>query len=459
MNLSGKQSFLKAYKNMNTKEIKEINVIFWDIETNYNLPETQVQLGIIDGVSERFKHVYRFYDKTEFSNILSMLDDNDNVLILCHVDFKNNYNGYNKFEIFLEAYPNIRREVVYVSSNKYAHKDFIEKQSQKISIMAYSEISEKLKAETILPRKKINIVNLEAFENVSLKSTIPSQPHIKYAVITALYDNEFEEVEKIFDFEEDDIRTGTTIYKVGKLKNTDIKVVTSFATKTGMIEASIIATEMINMFTPKYIFMPGVCGGANSTKFGSVIVAEKVFIFQKGKVSDLKEITDNGIQKTKLFYNKKEFDKRKLTNSDGEKINIIIEKFEHESEVIEIDTELSTLLKPILKSIKNKINEPYKLESEKIEVQLESMACSMMVINKEDYFDDTILPIDRKTKAVEMESYGVARAAKVANGGKTKFLIFKSVMDKTQLKDDDYKKKAAYTSAQFLKHLLESKVL
>ena len=58
-----------------------------------------------------------------------------------------------------------------------------------------------------------------------------------------------------------------------------------------------------------------------------------------------------------------------------------------------------------------------------------------------------------------MESYGVARASKIANGGKTKSLIFKSVMDKTKLKDDNYKKKAAYTSAQFLKFLLESNIL
>lgn len=442
---------------MNTKEI---SVLFWDIETNFNLPETQVQLGLIDGVSERYKAVYRFYNKPEYESILSKFDANEHILILCHVDYKNNYTGYHKFQIFLEKYTNIRKEVIYVSSNKDAHKDFIEKQSEKISILTYSDITEKVKAETILPGKKINFINSDEFDKAKSKVTVPSYPHVEYAVITALYDDEFEEVEKIFDFEEkESIKTGTTIYKVGKLKNTDIKVVACFATKTGMIEASIIATEMINMFTPKYIFMPGVCGGANSTKFGSVIVAEKVFIFQKGKVSDLKEKTEDGIQKTKLLYNNKEFNKFKLTNSNGERINIIVEKFEHESEVIEIDTELSNLLKPILKSIKNKINEPYKLDSEKIEVQLETMACSMMVVNKEDYFDDTILPIDRKTKAVEMESYGVARAAKIANGGKTKFLIFKSVMDKTQLKNDGYKEKAAYTSAQFLKHLLESNVL
>ncbi len=427
---------------MNTKEII---ILFWDNQDNFQLRDTQIGLGLRNNQSLKYKNVYQFYSESEFDKILNELKDDDLILILVHVDRGNSDIGAKEFKLTIEDGRTVPEEKCKLISKGGG-----------TGVYDYDGISSAIQTGKITPYNK---KQLFGNGDITEKSDITKFPHFDYAVITALYENEFEEVEKIFDFEEDDIRTGTTIYKVGKLKNTDIKVVASFATKTGMIEASIIATEMINMFTPKYIFMPGVCGGANSTKFGSVIVAEKVFIFQKGKVSDLKEITDNGIQKTKLLYNKKEFDKRKLTNSDGEKINIIIEKFEHESEVIEIDTELSTLLKPILKSIKNKINEPYKLESEKIEVQLESMACSMMVINKEDYFDDTILPIDRKTKAVEMESYGVARAAKVANGGKTKFLIFKSVMDKTQLKDDDYKKKAAYTSAQFLKHLLESKVL
>ena len=325
--------------------------------------------------------------------------------------------------------------------------------------MTYSDITEKVKAGTILPAKKVNIINSDEFDNANSKTSISSYPHVEYAVITALYENEFEAVEKLFDFEKkDDIKTGTTIYKIGKLKNTETKVVACFATKSGMIEASIIATEMINLFHPNYIFMPGVCGGSVNTKFGSVIVAEKVFIFQKGKISDIKHDTENGSQITKLYYKSDEFDKNKLTDSNGKMVKLIMEKFESESEVIDIDTELVTQIKPILKTIEEKINEPY-ADHEKIQVQLEPMACSMMVINKEDYFDEIILPVDRKTKAVEMESYGVARASKIANGGKTKFLIFKSVMDRTKLKDDRYKKKAAYTSAQFLKYLLECNIL
>ncbi len=53
-----------------------------------------------------------------------------------------------------------------------------------------------------------------------------------------------------------------------------------------------------------------------------------------------------------------------------------------------------------------------------------------------------------------MESYGVARACKIGNSGNTKALIIKSIMDKSQDKDDAYKTYAALTSALFVKHLI-----
>jgi hypothetical protein len=190
-----------------------------------------------------------------------------------------------------------------------------------------------------------------------------------------------------------------------------------------------------------------------------VIVASKVFIFQKGKVSDLIENGKDGLkQKIKLLYNGVSFDQNGITDSKNNKIDLVIEDYKNEIENIDIDSETYLTIEPYLKNIEEKINIPYAL-NEKIKILFEPMACSIMVIDKEDYFDERIKPLDRKTKAVEMESYGVARASKIANGGKTKFLIFKSVMDKAKLKDDKYKGKAAYTSAQFLKYILEDDVL
>ena len=99
-----------------------------------------------------------------------------------------------------------------------------------------------------------------------------------------------------------------------------------------------------------------------------------------------------------------------------------------------------------------------------IEIKQEPIACSTMVINKDGFFEDTIRGISRKTAAVEMESYGVARACHFANNGETVPIIFKSVMDFTKNKNDivekiDVKDFAASTSAQFMKCLFEMDII
>ncbi|MDR1554086.1 MAG: hypothetical protein LBS69_11620 [Prevotellaceae bacterium] len=431
---------------MNTKEV---NILFWDDETNFNLERTQSNLGIFDKKSSVYKSINRFWESADVNTALKNIADGESIFVLCHIHI-NGLKGYEKFKLVLKQYPNIRNNFFYVSSNREAHKQFYEETGENERIFTYSSATEEIeKKQKILTKQEL----LNNDSQIDLDNTSTNQ-HFDYAIITALYENEFEAVEKLFDLEKE-INTDTYPYRVLKLKESDKRVVACFSTKTGMVEASIIATEMIHKFTPKYILMPGVCGGSEKTKFGSVIIAEKVFLFQKGKLSDLKEEIESGKQ---LYYEGKDFDKTKVQDSQGNNIDVIIEKFEGELENIDIDTNLVSKLKPKLKEIETKINEPY-AENEKIEVQLKPMACSIMVINKEDYFNKNILPKDRDTKAVEMESYGVARAAKIANGGKTKWLIFKSVMDKTQLKNDDYKAKAAYTSAQFLKHLLEMDII
>jgi nucleoside phosphorylase len=95
----------------------------------------------------------------------------------------------------------------------------------------------------------------------------------------------------------------------------------------------------------------------------------------------------------------------------------------------------------------------------KVDIHFEPMACSTMVINKEGYFEDHIKTVNRKTIAVEMESYGVARACQFGNEGKTKWIIFKSVMDNTKQKTDEAKKFAAHTSALFMKEILYRGIL
>jgi nucleoside phosphorylase len=69
-----------------------------------------------------------------------------------------------------------------------------------------------------------------------------------------------------------------------------------------------------------------------------------------------------------------------------------------------------------------------------------------------------ILPNDRDTIGVEMESYAVARACELSDL-QPKCLIIKSVMDKTQFKTDNGKKLAGRTSTKCLEELLRAGIV
>lgn len=249
-------------------------------------------------------------------------------------------------------------------------------------------------------------------------TTITNMEKFDYAIINALYEDELKFIET-FVIEEGRINDNQKVILYGRLKNRpDKKVIYTILPETGMVDAAIVTTDIITRYKPEYVFMTGVCGGSEKTELGDVVIANKVFVFQKGKE------TDTG--------------------------------FKRESLEVEIDI-------PARQNIERAISKIlHKMEDDNIapfKVYINPMACSMSVIDKEGFFEETLTTTDRKTMALEMESYGVARACKLANEGKTKAIIMKGVMDKTSGKDDSFKKKAGKNSATFLRYLLEGNYL
>lgn len=270
---------------------------------------------------------------------------------------------------------------------------------------------------------------------------LPKEKELKYeyGFITALYKDEFQKLKPLFDWDLKPYETSTKLFYTGYLKGRpDKRIVAAIQSTTGMVDASIIATEMLELFKPRYLFMTGVCGGKDDKElnFGDIIIAEKVFTFQKGKLSELKD-------------------------SEGK----IVDLFEVEYSPIEINTLIKDKIEPHLYEIcqkikKDLINETYSEESvPELKAIIAPIACSTMVINKAGYFESKIKILDRKVIAVEMESYGVVRACMIANSGNTIPIIIKSIMDKTKQKNDRAKPFAAYTSAHFLKYLLYDEIL
>ena len=261
------------------------------------------------------------------------------------------------------------------------------------------------------------------------KSTDRNNPSncIDFAIITALFEDEFQNIKPIFNLVNDD-KDPCGEYKYGNIENDSGKISTIVATHqptTGMVDAAVLAAEMILRFKPKYLLMSGVCGGKDKDelKFGDIIVATSVQTFQKGKVTE--------------------------------------ESFEIERESCEIDRKIIKKIREKQDDIKYEImkSDPGRrsyYQKFPLNIWLSPIACSTAVINKEGYFQQKIASQDRNILAVDMESYAVARACQLLNGYRTKPIIVKSIMDKTKEKDDNSKSFAAFTSAQFLKFLVKT---
>jgi len=241
-------------------------------------------------------------------------------------------------------------------------------------------------------------------------------------ILTALYMDEFENIRPLFNFS-NTIEDDTKFYHVGSLvssKGNKISVIATHQNKTGIVDAAILSTEIVNRFKPKFLIMPGVCGGSGEDiNFGDIVFASSVFLHQKGKE----------------------------TNSG----------FQNEIDNCEIDSKLLHKIREARRELLRLVqdSDPSRKNPD-LDIHIKPMACGLTVIDKEGFFDGKIKGIDRNTIAVDMESFSVARACSLSNDKKTKAVIVKSIMDMTTGKNDHAKAYAGYTSAQFVFYLIRN---
>lgn len=448
----------------------DVTVLVWDDPSNFHSDETQRSFGN----GNVFKNIIQFRSLIEFENQLRTVNETDKLVFACHIKVQD----LSLYEEFIHSgiLQNYSIPIVhFLSSDPDNASEKFKKFGEIEKVLYYNSFIKKIRLDEIKPFDKPSLSMSSQVLSEQSNVQISSQyPKIKYAIITALYDDEFEEVSKVFDFPDDEeIVIGDKTYYIGyHIRNREIKVVAGIPFTSGMVDASIMATQMIEIFRPNYILMSGVCGGfIDDCNLGDIVIARNVYTFQKGKLSDIKFKDENGNFIKIDLYDKENniVDYDKLFDKDGNQITISIESFKREDDsVITIDhfkDKFDKYKKDILDRINRKISDDFPIKlSQPINLHYEPMACSTMVVNKEGFFEDTLKAIDRKTIAVEMESYGVARACRYANEGKTKPVIFKSVMDFTFNKSDtdgsiNWKKFAAYTSAQFMNYLFENKII
>jgi hypothetical protein len=114
---------------------------------------------------------------------------------------------------------------------------------------------------------------------------------IDVAIITALYDTEFEAVKRLpCNFRIYPVSDDATNYFIGNIDNKIVLIATD--DKMGIAASAYLTTKIIAKFSPKYIVMAGIAAGVRDDEknFGDIMVARWTFNYESGKYKYDKKI-------------------------------------------------------------------------------------------------------------------------------------------------------------------------
>ncbi len=191
----------------------------------------------------------------------------------------------------------------------------------------------------------------------------------------------------------------------------------------GMVNTSILATQMIEFFKPRYLTMTGIAAGnEDEVDLGDVVVFEHSWDYNSGKIK-----TD-----------------------------------ENDNKVFELDLRQEPLNKDLrnyMLELKNDEDFLYQIfrdygsngrAKNQLKIQIGNVASGAAVIANSDVTNE-ITKQGRKLKGIEMEGYAIFCAASHAREPKPTPLVIKSICDfADENKNDNIQDYAAYTSAQIL---------
>jgi nucleoside phosphorylase len=195
-----------------------------------------------------------------------------------------------------------------------------------------------------------------------------------------------------------------------------IYVIAASPNHMGLSSSASLATKMIIKFNPKLIGIVGIAAGIKreSVGFGDILATSQTVDYGSGKIEE----TDGTVN------------------------------FRPSQSPIPIKAKLQQRLLSWDKKSLNEIREnwPAKKPINALNMHIGPLASGAAVINSRGPVTE-ILQHWRKTVGLEMEAYGVHRAASDTRTPDPMFLCMKSVADFAQDKSDDWQDYAAYTAA------------
>lgn len=246
------------------------------------------------------------------------------------------------------------------------------------------------------------------------------------AIICALNNPEFKHILNLSDHWEEfkNKNCSLTFYKTKFVKDKKVlNVVACTLDQMGMVPTSILATQVIELFRPKYLTMTGIAAGIeDEVALGDILVFQYCWDYNSGKIkSDTQgnELFEQDIRQHEL---------------DGDLYNYMLD--------LQKDQEfLFKIYKDYDSSARSKNFPSIKIGH--------ATSGAAVIANKN--IADKINTQERKLKGIEMEAYAIYSAAALATHPKPIPLVIKSICDfADENKNDNIQDYAAYTSARVL---------
>ena len=269
---------------------------------------------------------------------------------------------------------------------------------------------------------KSKVFYLQNFKK-KYKDFIEQERKFDIAIITA-NNTEFEALKRVCNWDIHQIQDDCLMYYsclLNTKNNNNIKIIACCINQMGMQSSAAVASKILSLFSPKQIYITGICAGIKSPdiNLGDIIIANQVWDYESGKITE----DQNG----ELIFKP---DMNCLPTDQS-----ILSKL----------TDFSNL-KGNLSNIYNSFqgNKP----KTQLNIKFGSVGSGPYVLSSKKYLSELILK-DRKLVGIDMEGFGIYKAAQFYPGINAAYIKAISDFGDTD-KNDQFHEFASYVSAKFL---------
>ncbi|HEY0744390.1 MAG TPA: hypothetical protein VGD40_23150 [Chryseosolibacter sp.] len=339
--------------------LREITLFVYDTAENFEA--SKYLLGV-----RLFKNVVNVENFEDFDTELKRLGPDEWFFLAVHVFYTSGIKGIKSFVVshIEEVFHPVQGFFISDGDSKDIKNQMVNANINTREIYKYHQVQEHLTSGYFKPFCKRMLANTGGSKPDTERAAVSEVGEFDYAIVTALEQSEMEHMLPLLKTQ-GKISSNHLIEYGTLAEKPELKVVYGTQHNTGMIDAAILASEMIVRFRPRILIMPGVLGGKpNGTNIGDIIIPSKVFTIDKGKIS-------KGEFKPEL----------EVSNS----INPYVKKIERVKRKIE------------------RFIQDNDHSKRQVQIHFEPIACVRQVIDEDGYFESKLVRVERKTMALEME--------------------------------------------------------